>query len=75
MIAKLRACEHALAGGVDDVVIVDGRDRTALEGAASAGRRPREWRQWPLESRPSGPSGGCDAVGPSERDVSWRNER
>jgi acetylglutamate kinase len=35
MIAKLRACEHALAGGVDDVVIVDGRDRTALEGAAA----------------------------------------
>ena len=37
MIAKLRACEHALAGGVDDVVIVDGRDRTALEGAATRG--------------------------------------
>jgi acetylglutamate kinase len=35
MIAKLRACEHALAGGVDDVVIVDGRDRTALFLAAS----------------------------------------
>jgi acetylglutamate kinase len=34
MIAKLRACEHALGGGVDDVVIVDGRDQTALEGAA-----------------------------------------
>ncbi len=39
MIAKLRACEHALAGGVDDVVIVDGRDLTALEGAA-AGNAP-----------------------------------
>jgi acetylglutamate kinase len=36
MIAKLRACEHALASGVDDVVIVDGRDRAALEAAASA---------------------------------------
>ena len=34
MIAKLRACEHALARGVDDVVIVDGRDRAALEAAA-----------------------------------------
>jgi len=34
MIAKLRACEHALAGGVDDVVIVDGRDRSALTSAA-----------------------------------------
>jgi acetylglutamate kinase len=35
MIAKLRACERALAGGVDDVLIVDGRDRGALEAAAS----------------------------------------
>ncbi len=39
MIAKLRACAHAMAGGVDDVVIVDGRDRTALEDAA-AGAAP-----------------------------------
>jgi acetylglutamate kinase len=39
MIAKLRACEHALAGGVDDVVIVDGRDREALVAAAQ-GRVP-----------------------------------
>jgi acetylglutamate kinase len=36
MIAKLRACEQALAGGVDDVVIVDGRDRDALQAAASS---------------------------------------
>jgi len=36
MIAKLRACEDALAGGVDDVVIVDGRSRTALASAAEA---------------------------------------
>ena len=35
MIAKLRACEHALKNGVDDVVIVDGRDRDALRAAAS----------------------------------------
>jgi acetylglutamate kinase len=34
MIAKLRACEHALAGNVDDVVIVDGRDGAALVQAA-----------------------------------------
>jgi len=34
MIAKLRACEYALASGVADVVIVDGRDRAALEAAA-----------------------------------------
>jgi len=35
MIAKLRACEQALAGGVDDVVIVDGGDLEALRAAAS----------------------------------------
>ena len=35
MIAKLRACEHALRNGVDEVVIVDGRDRDALCAAAS----------------------------------------
>ncbi len=34
MIAKLGACGHALAAGVDEVVIVDGRDRVALEDAA-----------------------------------------
>ncbi|OFW26179.1 MAG: acetylglutamate kinase [Acidobacteria bacterium RIFCSPLOWO2_02_FULL_65_29] len=34
MIAKLRACEAALARGAGDVVIVDGRDGRALEGAA-----------------------------------------
>jgi acetylglutamate kinase len=40
MIAKLRACDHALAGGVDDVVIVDGRERSALAGAADS-KAPR----------------------------------
>jgi len=44
MVAKLRACEHALAGGVDDVVIVDGRDRAALEGAASSASPQRATR-------------------------------
>jgi acetylglutamate kinase len=39
MVAKLRACEHALAAGVDDVVIVDGRDGVALQ-AAAAGNAP-----------------------------------
>jgi acetylglutamate kinase len=34
MIAKLRACEHAIANGVGDVVIVDGRDQAALEATA-----------------------------------------
>jgi len=36
MIAKLRACEHALTGGVDDVVIVDGRNAAALLIAAES---------------------------------------
>ena len=36
MIAKLRACEQALAGGVDDVVIVDGRSAAALIAAAES---------------------------------------
>jgi acetylglutamate kinase len=40
MIAKLRAGEHALAGGVDDVVIVDGRDRPALTSAARSEALP-----------------------------------
>ena len=40
MIAKLRACEHALAGGVDDVVIVDGRDQDALR-RGGVGRHAR----------------------------------
>jgi acetylglutamate kinase len=35
MVAKLRACEHAAAHGVDDVLIVDGRDRASIVGAAS----------------------------------------
>jgi acetylglutamate kinase len=37
MIAKLRACEHALNAGVDDVVIVDGRTVDTLTAAASSG--------------------------------------
>lgn len=36
MIAKLAACTHALASGVDSVVIVDGRDGEALEVALEA---------------------------------------
>jgi acetylglutamate kinase len=34
MIAKLRACEHAVAAGVGDAVIVDGRDESAIVAAA-----------------------------------------
>jgi len=40
MIAKLRACEHALTGGVDDVVIVDARN-TAVLVAASESATPQ----------------------------------
>ena len=36
MIAKLRACEYALAHGVGDVGIVDGRDGEALRAATLA---------------------------------------
>jgi acetylglutamate kinase len=41
MIAKLRACEQALAGGVEEVVIVDGRDRATLESAACGEAPPQ----------------------------------
>jgi acetylglutamate kinase len=39
MVAKLRACEHAAANGVD-VVIVDGGNRAALEAAALGAAPP-----------------------------------
>jgi len=44
MIAKLRACEDALDAGVDEVVIVDGRDREALVAAASGDAPPTATR-------------------------------
>lgn len=47
MIAKLRACEYALAHGVDDVVIVDGRDGAALEAAAADANPPSATRLTP----------------------------
>jgi acetylglutamate kinase len=34
MVAKLQACEDAIEGGVDDVVLVNGRDAVALAAAA-----------------------------------------
>jgi acetylglutamate kinase len=37
MVAKLRACEQALAAGVGDVVIIDGRSGAAIVAAASGG--------------------------------------
>ena len=50
MIAKLRACTDALASGVGDVLIVDGRDRTALEMAAMTSASAKATR---LVSSPS----------------------
>ncbi len=44
MIAKLRACTDALAAGVGDVLIVDGRDGAALESAATTEAPPRATR-------------------------------
>ena len=44
MIAKLRACEEALAGGVDDVVLVDGREGDAVPSAATGGMPPSATR-------------------------------
>jgi acetylglutamate kinase len=35
MVAKLQACQWAVSGGVEDVFIVDGRNRLALETAAT----------------------------------------
>ncbi len=50
MIAKLRACTDALASGVGDVLIVDGRDRTALETAAVASMPAKATRLVPSPS-------------------------
>ena len=44
MIAKLRASAHALARGASEVVIVDGRDGEALEGAARGAPTPTATR-------------------------------
>ena len=44
MIAKLRACEEALAGGVDDVVLVDGREADGVRSAATGGMPPSATR-------------------------------
>jgi acetylglutamate kinase len=44
MVAKLKACERALAAGVDEVLIVDGRDGSALEAAAGGAVPPNATR-------------------------------
>lgn len=59
MIAKLRACEHALAAGVADVVIVDGRDRTALESATVDAAPPAATRVVPAVLKTCGTASGA----------------
>jgi acetylglutamate kinase len=44
MIAKLRACEGALAAGVDEVTIVDGKSSDALTAAILGRRTERSTR-------------------------------
>jgi acetylglutamate kinase len=53
MIAKLRACADAIASGVGDVVIVDGRDQAALEAAATD-RGPEHATKLVAASAPAG---------------------
>jgi acetylglutamate kinase len=49
MIAKLRECEYALSHGVHDVLIVDGRDPSALESAALSTAPPNATRLTDVE--------------------------
>jgi acetylglutamate kinase len=65
MIAKLRACEHALAANVDDVVIVDGRDGAALVQAATPGHdTPATATRLCRGAGAPGPDRGAGAPGP-----------
>jgi acetylglutamate kinase len=59
MVAKLRACEHALASGVADVVIVDGQDRAALVSAALDAAPPTATRLVPAGVRTGATTGGA----------------
>jgi len=54
MIAKLRACTDALASGVGDVLIVDGRDGAALAAAAADVAPARATRLVPAPPVPAG---------------------
>lgn len=54
MVAKLRACDHALASGVGAVVIVDGRDQSALEQAALENWGPKATRLVGVALQPGG---------------------
>ena len=59
MVAKLRACEHALASGVADVVIVDGQDRAALVSAALDSAPPTATRLIPAAVKTCATTGGA----------------
>jgi acetylglutamate kinase len=53
MVAKLRACEHAIAAGVGDVIILDGRDDAALGTALSGGLPAGATRIVPAAAAPA----------------------
>ena len=58
MIAKLRACEHALMHGAAEAIIVDGRDRAALESAA-LGEPPAAATRVLLQAKPTAKAAGA----------------
>lgn len=53
MVAKLRACSQALAAGVSEVVIVDGRDGAALLAGIESRPTERSTRIVPATPRPT----------------------
>lgn len=57
MIAKLRACEQAIDGGVDAVVIVDGRDAAALDAATTSTAPARATLITAMPNGAPGPTG------------------
>jgi acetylglutamate kinase len=57
MIAKLRACEQAIDGGVDAVVIVDGRDAAALDAATTSTAPARATLITAMSNGAPGPTG------------------
>ena len=61
MIAKLRACEQAIARGVGDVVIVDGRDGAALEAAVIGAPPPNATRIAPAAGWQTAPPAALPA--------------
>jgi acetylglutamate kinase len=54
MIAKLRACDEAIAAGVGDVVIFDGRDGSAIDAVVAGGAPAAATRITGLKACPTG---------------------